>query len=126
MDKVLCWTKQTSEYPSAESSSAEYVPFAVIAQSIGAEVIKEAGRVTIDLYGTRTVFTEGCAEALRNGEPFALTAPVFAGDSGELYIDADDLAAIWQLRWRYAKRNNIIDFDYIEEDIPRSMQPPLA
>jgi len=103
-----------------------FVPFAVIAQSIGAEVIKEPGRVTVDLYGTRAVFDEGKREASRNGEVFTLSAPVFAGDKGELYIAADDAAAVWQLRWRYAARNNIIDFDYIEEDIPRSPQPPLS
>ena len=98
----------------------------MIAQSIGAEVIKEPGRVTVDLYGTRAVFDEGKKEASRNGEVFTLSAPVFAGDKGELYIAADDAAAVWQLRWRYAARNNIIDFDYIEEDIPRSPQPPLS
>lgn len=100
-----------------------FVPFAVIAQSIGAEVIKEPGRVTVDLYRIRTVFSEGCSEAVKNGETYPLSAPVFAGDMGELYISADDAAAIWNLRWRYAKRNNIIDFDYAEEDLPRSLQP---
>ena len=101
-----------------------FVPFAVIAQSIGAEVIKEPGRVTIDLYGTRTIFTEESAEAIRNGEPWQLSAEVFAGDRGELYISAEDIAVIWNLRWRYAKRNNIIDFDYAEEDFPLNLQPP--
>ncbi|MBR5312902.1 MAG: fibronectin type III domain-containing protein [Clostridia bacterium] len=103
-----------------------FVPFAVIAQTIGSEVVKEPGQVTIDLYGIRTVFREGSAEALRNGEPFALTSPVYAGDMGELYISADDISAVWNLRWRYAARNNIIDFDYAEEDFPRSKQPPSA
>jgi hypothetical protein len=27
------------------------------------------------------------------------------------------------LRWRYAARNNFIEFDYIEEDFPCSRQP---
>ncbi|MBR7137535.1 MAG: fibronectin type III domain-containing protein [Clostridia bacterium] len=101
-----------------------FVPFAVVAQGIGAEVVKEPGRVTIDLYGTRVVFEEGSAEATKNGEPFALSAPTFLGDRGEIYVDANDVAAIWDLQWRYAKRNNIIDFDYIEEDFPCCMQPP--
>lgn len=100
-----------------------FVPFAVIAQGIGAEVVKKTGQVTVDLYGIRAVFTEGSAGALRNGEEFSLSAPVFAGDKGELYISADDAAAIWNLRWRYAARNNLIDFDYAEEDLPRSLQP---
>ena len=101
-----------------------FVPFAVIAQSIGAAVVKEPGTVTVDLYGIRAVFTEGSGTAQRNGEAFPLSAPVFAGDKGELYIAADDAAAIWNLRWRYARRNNIIDFDYAEEDFTLSPQPP--
>lgn len=101
-----------------------FVPFAVIAQSIGAEVIKAPGCVTVDLYGIRGIFTNGSDTAERNGEPFPLTAPVFTGDRGELYIAADDAAAVWNLRWRYARRNNIIDFDYAEEDLPLCPQPP--
>jgi len=101
-----------------------FVPFAVIAQSIGAEVIKEPGCVTIDLYGTRVLLTEGSVEAIRNGEVYPLSAAVFAGDRGELYLSADDAAAIWNLRWRYAERNNILDFDYAEEDFPLHLQPP--
>lgn len=101
-----------------------FVPFGVIAQSIGAEVLKTPGCVSIDLYGTKAVFTEGSDEAKRNGERFPLSAAVFAGDQGELYISADDAAAIWNLRWRYAARNNILDFDYETEDLPRSIQPP--
>ena len=100
-----------------------FVPFAVIAQGIGAEVIKEPGKVTIDLYGIRTVFREGSPEAIRCGESFALSAPVYAGDRGELYVSADDIAAIWNLRWRYAARNNFIEFDYEEEDYTCSCQP---
>ena len=101
-----------------------FVPFAVIAQSIGTEVIKEPGRVTIDLYGKRAVFTEGNKEAIVNDRPFVLYTPVFAGDRGELYMDANDIGAIWNLEWRFAKRNNIIDFDYAEEDFPLLRQPP--
>ena len=52
------------------------------------------------------------------------SAPTFVGDRGEIYVLADDIASVWDLRWRYAKRNNIIDFDYIEEDFPCCMQPP--
>ncbi len=100
-----------------------FVPFAVIAQSIGAEVIKEPGCVTVELYGKRAVFTEGSAEAIVNGRRFVLYAPVFAGDKGELYMDANGIDVIWNLRWRYSSRNNIIDFDYAEEDLPRSLQP---
>ena len=102
-----------------------FVPFAVIAQGIGAEVVKTPGSVTIDLYQKRVTFTEGSDEAVRNGERYLLTAPVFAGDRGELYASADDIASLWGLRWRYAARNNIIDFDYPEEDYPLSHQPSV-
>ena len=100
-----------------------FVPFAVIAQSIGAEVVKEPGKVTIDLYGIRSVFREGSAEALRCGETFTLSEEVYPGDRGELYLSADDIAAVWNLRWRYAARNNFIEFDYDGEDFPCSRQP---
>ncbi|MBR6709126.1 MAG: hypothetical protein IKL84_05550, partial [Clostridia bacterium] len=102
-----------------------FVPFAVIAQSIGAEVVKTPGQVSIDLYGVRATFIEGSVEARRNDAAFRLSVPVFAGDKGELYITADDAAAVWNLRWRYAARNNIIDFDYATEEFPCSKQPPL-
>lgn len=99
------------------------VPFAVCAQSIGAGVAKTAGRVTIDLYGVTAVFEQDSATALRNGEPFVLSHPVIRGDRGELYAALDDVAAIFDLRWVYAARNNILDIDYSEEDYPRSRQP---
>ena len=99
------------------------VPFAVCAQSIGAGVAKTAGRVTIELYGVTAVFEQDSATALRNGEPFALSHPVIRGDRGELYAALDDVAAIFDLRWVYAARNNILDIDYSEEDYPRSRQP---
>ncbi len=100
-----------------------FVPFAVCAQAVGAEVVKEPGRVTIDLYGVRAVFAEGSDSALKNGAEEKLSHPVFRGDKGELYVAADDLAAVFGLRWVYAERNNFIDFDYPEEDYPRSVQP---
>ena len=79
--------------------------------------------MTIDLYGVTAVFEQDSATALRNGEPFVLSHPVIRGDRGELYAALDDVAAIFDLRWVYAARNNILDIDYSEEDYPRSRQP---
>lgn len=99
------------------------IPFAVCAQSIGAEVVKTAGRVMIDLYGIRAEFEENSAFATRNGESIPLNHAVIRGDKGELYMALEDVAAIFGLCWVYAARNNILDLDYHEEDYPRSRQP---
>lgn len=105
------------------TDGAWFAPFAVCAQSVGAEVVKEPGRVTIAMYGVRAVFAENSDSAVVNGEAVRLSRTVFRGSKGELYLPVDDVARIFGLKYVYMARNNILDFDFGEETYPRSVQP---
>lgn len=99
-----------------------YAPFAVLMQSIGAEVIKEKGRVTVAVYSRRAVFTEGSNVARTDLGDIRLEGKVYS-KKNQLFIPVDGSARIFGMKWYYAKRNGIINWNTPFEDKPVSKQP---
>lgn len=100
-----------------------FAPVGVLAQAIGGAVAKEPGTVRVTMYGHTLECLEGSARALLNGTAYDLTAPCFRGDRSQLYIAADDICAIFGMKYQFAERNNFLNFDHPSENIVLSEQP---
>ncbi|MDR1733390.1 MAG: metallophosphoesterase family protein [Oscillospiraceae bacterium] len=79
------------------------VPAAVLLGHIGGAVQKSPGSVSVAAYKKEAVFAEGVDGCVR-------------GDKGELYVPANTLCRIFGMKWQYAARNNILNFDHPSED----------
>lgn len=99
-----------------------YLPFAVLAQTIGGKVIKEKGKVTVDVNNHVGVFTENSASALADGKEKELEGKVYRGSKGQLYIPAS-ACSIFGMTYTYAERNNFLSFEHPDEIKPITVQP---
>ena len=99
-----------------------FVPFGQVALGIGALSEKRPGQVRIGLYGKEAVFTEGSDVAETPEGPVQLSSPVYRGDRGHLYMPLDDVMSLFNMRYVYAARNNLLVFDY-RSDLPVAPQP---
>ncbi len=106
----------------ANKNGIWYVPFAVLAQYIGAAVLKENDCLTIEMYEKCAKFVLGESVATVNGMPFDLITPVYK-ERGQLMINAQRVAEIFGLRCNYVPYNNILDFETEIEKTPLSVQP---
>lgn len=99
-----------------------FVPFGQVALGLGALSEKKPGQVKIGMYGKEATFTEGSDVAETPDGPFTLSAPVYRGDRGHLYMPLDDIMQFFDMQYVYAARNNILVFDY-KDDWPVVPQP---
>ena len=100
-----------------------FAPLWVMFSAIGAEVLKEKGKITLGVYGKRAVFTEGSDKAVTDDGEITLSAPVYRGNKGQLYIPLDALVKIYGMKWAYADKNNFITVEHPSEAIPCTEQP---
>ncbi len=108
-------------YPK-EENGIWYVPFGVLFAGVGGNVIKEEGKVTIEIYGHKAVFTLDSDVAVTDRGDLKLPAKVIRGSCDQLYIPADACHA-FEMRWAYAKKNNFLSFEHESEARPYTIQP---
>ena len=109
--------------PPVEKDGIWFVPFATLIGFIGGYVNKTEGAVTLDAYGHTAVFKENSKEVKTNKGVYEMSAEVFRGERGQLYMPADDCAEIFGMKWCYVKRNNFLSFEHESEDKPIFVQP---
>ena len=91
-------------------------------QSIGGAVLKEKGKVTVEVYGHRAVFTENSNVAFTERGSIEMSGTVYLKDS-QLFIPIDDSAKMFGMDWYYAKENGFVNWNTPSEDKPLSKQP---
>lgn len=100
-----------------------FSPLAVLFTAVGADVIKEEGKVTLGIYGKTATFTEGSNIAVTNDGEVTLPAPVYRGENSQLYIPLDAIIPCFNMKWNYAERNNYLSIEHVDEAIPMTKQP---
>lgn len=108
--------------PCEEIDGIWYAPLGILVGFIGGEVIKEKGKITLEVYGRRAVFTEDSDIAETPDGSVKLNGKVVRGERGQLYMPCD-ACKLFDMRWAYAKRNNFISFEHESEDKPITVQP---
>lgn len=98
-----------------------YACFGTLIGYIGGLVVKEKGKITLEIYGKRVEFFENSDKAIVNGEETTICAKVLRLHN-QLYMPAD-ACELFNMRWAYAKRNNFISFEHESEDKPITVQP---
>lgn len=98
-----------------------YACFGTLVGYIGGSVIKEKGKITLEIYRNRVEFFENSDKALLNGEEKTICAKVLRLHD-QLYMPAD-ACSLMGMRWVYAARNNFISFEHECEDKPITVQP---
>ncbi len=109
--------------PAVEKDGVWYMPFAILVAHIGGEVKREKGKVTVEVYGKKAVFTEGSDTAQTNNGELKLDGKVFRGEAEQLYIPVDGACKAFGMKWNYAKRNNFISIENSNEGCPIPNQP---
>ncbi len=100
-----------------------YIAFATLIRFAGGEDIREKGKVTLKIYGTEATFTENSNIAVTNEGDIDLGAEVFRGSEGQLYMPVDGACKAFGMKWAYAKRNNFITIEHVNESVPIVYQP---
>ncbi len=119
VDLGLC----ASSLPPVCIDGTWYAAFAALISFIGGEVKREKGRVTLEVYGKKAVFTENSDTADTDKGEVKLEAKVFRGAEGQLYAPIDSACKIFGMKWAYAKRNNFITVECAQESHPVPVQP---
>lgn len=99
-----------------------YAPLGVLVGYIGGSVIKEKGKITLEVYNRKAVFTENSDLVQTDRGEIKLAAKVLRLNQEQLYMPAD-ACSVFDMRWAYAKRNNFISFEHESEDKPITVQP---
>ena len=100
-----------------------YIAFANLIRFAGGEDIREKGKITLKIYGTEATFTENSRVAATNKGDIDLGAEVFRGSEGQLYMPVDGACKAFGMKWAYAKRNNFITIEHVNESVPIVPQP---
>ena len=119
MDLGLC----NMSTPAVEKDGKWFIAFATLIRFIGGEDIREEGKVTLKLYGHEVTFTENSRIASTEKGDSDLGAEVFRGREGQLYIPVDGACKAFGMKWTYAKRNNFITIEHVNESVPIVPQP---
>ena len=98
-----------------------YACFGTLIGYIGGYVLKEKGKITLDVYGKRVEFFENSDKAIVNGEEKTICAKVLRIHD-QLYMPAP-ACELFDMRWSYAERNNFISFEHESEAYPITVQP---
>ncbi len=99
-----------------------YVPLGVLIGYIGGSVIKEKGKITLEIYGRKAVFTENSDIAVTDRGEAKLEAKVIRLHREQLYMPAS-ACEVFDMRWVYAERNNFISFEHESQERPITPQP---
>ena len=119
VDLGLC----ASETPPVCIDGVWYLPFATLIRFIGGEVSREPGKVTLEVYGKKGIFTEGSSLVQTDKGEVDLGAKVFRGNAGQLYMPVDGSCKVFGMKWAYAARNNFITVECSNESHPVPNQP---
>ena len=119
VDLGLC----ASETPPVCIDGVWYFPFATLIRFIGGEVSREPGKVTLEVYGKKGVFTEGSSLVQTDKGEVDLGAKVFRGNADQLYMPVDGSCKVFGMKWAYAARNNFITVECSNESHPVPHQP---
>ena len=119
MDLGLC----NMSTPAVEKDGEWFIAFATLIRFIGGEDIREEGKVTLKAYGHEVTFTENSRIASTEKGDSDLGAEVFRGNEGQLYIPVDGACKTFGMKWAYAKRNNFITIEHVNEGVPIVPQP---
>lgn len=119
VDLGLC----ASETPPVCNDGVWYLPFATLIRFIGGEVSREPGKVTLEVYGKKGIFTEGSSLVQTDKGEVDLGAKVFRGNAGQLYMPVDGSCKVFGMKWAYAARNNFITVECSNESHPVPNQP---
>lgn len=111
-----------SATPCRELDGVWYAPLGVLVGYIGGSVIKEKGKITLEIYGKKAEFFEDSDIAVTGDGEVKLESAVTRLDEGQLYMPAS-ACEIFDMRWAYAKRNNFISFEHESEDKSVTVQP---
>lgn len=98
-----------------------YACFGTLVGYIGGYVLKEKGKITLEVYGKRVEFFENSDRVIVNGEEKAICAKVLRIHD-QLYMPAS-ACELFDMRWAYAERNNFISFEHESESHPITVQP---
>lgn len=99
-----------------------YAALGVLVGYIGGYVLKEKGKITLEVYGKKAVFYENESYADTDGGRVQLEGKVIRMDRDQLYMPAS-ACELFDMRWAYAQRNNFISFECESEALPCSDQP---
>lgn len=119
MDLGLAQREQTPEFKDGKW----FAPLWVLFDSVGAECVKEKGKITLGIYGRRGTFFENSDIALTEKGEVKLSAAVYRGNKGQLYIPVDSVVSVFGMKWAYAEKNNFITIEHVSESIPFTEQP---
>lgn len=119
MDLGLC----NMSTPAVEKDGEWFIAFATLIRFIGGEDIREKGKVTLKAYGHEVTFTENSRIASTEKGDSDLGAEVFRGNEGQLYIPVDGACKTFGMKWAYARRNNFITIEHVNEGVPIVPQP---
>lgn len=119
VDLGLC----ASSLPPECINGTWFAAFATLISFIGGEVSREKGKVTLEVYRKKAVFTEGSSIAETDKGSIDLGEKVYRGREGQLYIPVDGACRIFGMKWAYAARNNFITIECSSEDHPVPIQP---
>lgn len=110
------------ETPCRELDGVWYAPLGVLIGYIGGSVIKEKGKITLEVYGRRAEFFENSDVAVTDRGEVKLECAVKRLNQDQFYMPAS-ACEVFDMRWAYAKRNNFISFEHESEDKPITAQP---
>lgn len=108
-----------------EKNGTWFAPFAVLAQYIGAQVIKKEGSVIVEMFEITAEFFESSSIAKTSKGDFELGEKVYHA-GGQLMMPAKRAAEIFNIRCNYIKHNNYLDFESECEKSPLSNQPKIG
>lgn len=105
-------------YPCRETDGVWYAALGVLVNYAGGYVKKSDDTITLSIYGKTATFTCGSDVVLTGSGTVSLPAPVIKPDnSREMYMPVC-ACELFDMRWRYAKRNNFINFEHESESLP--------
>ena len=98
-----------------------YAPFGVLVGYIGGYVCKEKGKITLEVYNHKAVFTENSKRVEVDGKEVQIESKTLRIHD-QLYMPAS-ACELFDMRWAYAPRNNFISFEIESEAKPITPQP---
>lgn len=98
-----------------------YAPLGVLVGYIGGNVVKEKGKITLEVYKHKAIFAEDSDTVQTDRGEVKLSNKVLRLHN-QLYMPAD-ACEIFDMRWAYAPRNNFISFEIESEAHPITEQP---
>lgn len=111
------------ETPAVCKDGVWSVNLATLISYIGGEVKREKGKIILEVYGKKAEFAENSDVALTDKGEIKLDIPVFRGHMEQLYVPVDGVCKAFGFKWAYAKRNNFITIETVNESVPVPYQP---